>query len=124
MSSGEDDWDVSWLSNQLGYLEDTAYPTWAGNTAITGHVTLPSGLPGPFADLKQLRWGDQVILKAYGKQYIYEVRETQYVRPSDGSALRHEEKDWLTLITCSHYAEAQDTYRYRYIVRAVLVDVR
>ncbi|MCP4139183.1 MAG: hypothetical protein GY755_02640 [Chloroflexi bacterium] len=33
-----DGWDVTWLGNSAGYLAGSAFPTWAGNTVITGHV--------------------------------------------------------------------------------------
>jgi LPXTG-site transpeptidase (sortase) family protein len=117
-------WDLTWLSNQAGWLEGTAYPTWAGNTALTAHAVTPDGLPGPFARLADLRWGDQVILQAFGQEYVYEVRQVRTVRPTDLSVLRHEELDWLTLLTCAAYDETTDSYRSRVAVRAVLIEVR
>ena len=42
--------------------------------------------------------------------------------PNSTSLLtKHEELPWLTLITCHGYDEKTDTYRWRTIVRAVLV---
>jgi hypothetical protein len=41
-------WDLTWLADQAGYLVGTAYPTHRGNSALTAHVTLPDGRPGPF----------------------------------------------------------------------------
>lgn len=120
----ENGWDITWLWDQAGYLEGTAFPTWSGNTGITAHVYLSSGLPGPFARLKELRWGDEVIIQAYGSSYVYEVREVRFVRPSDLSILGHEDRDWLTLITCFGYSERRDTYLWRVAARAVLVEVR
>jgi LPXTG-site transpeptidase (sortase) family protein len=120
----QDGWDLTWLSNQAGWLEGTAYPTWAGNTALTAHAVTPDGLPGPFARLAELRWGDQVIVQAFGREYVYEVRQVRTVRPNDRSVLRHEELDWLTLLTCALYDEASDSYRTRVAVRAVLIEVR
>jgi sortase (surface protein transpeptidase) len=38
--------------------------------------------------------------------------------------LQHEDKAYLTLITCDTYDETTDTYLRRVAVRAVLVDVR
>ena len=120
----DEGWDLTWLSNQAGWLEGTAYPTWAGNTALTAHAYTPDGLPGPFAHLADLRWGDQVILQAFGQEYVYEVRQVRTVRPTDLSVLRHEELDWITLLTCAAYDEASDSYRTRVAVRAVLIEVR
>ncbi|OGO71216.1 MAG: hypothetical protein A2Z37_07255 [Chloroflexi bacterium RBG_19FT_COMBO_62_14] len=120
----ESGWDLTWLYRQAGYLEGTAYPSWKGNTALTAHAVTPDGLPGPFARLAELGWGDQVILHAYGQEYVYEVREVRSVLPTDRSVLRHEEAPWLTLLTCSLYDEARDTYLRRTAVRAVLTMIR
>lgn len=116
-------WNVTWLGDNAGYLNGTAFPTWEGNTGITGHVTLPSGVPGPFANLKDLQWGDEIILHAWGKRYVYQVRKVQTVRPNDVSVLKHEDRDWVTLITCQSYDERLDRYRWRLAVRAVLISV-
>jgi LPXTG-site transpeptidase (sortase) family protein len=118
-----DGWDVTWLWNQVGYLAGTAFPGWDGNSVLTGHVYLPSGLPGPFVGLSRLRWGDRVIVESFGTAYTYEVRETRLYRPGDDRIIRHEETPWLTLITCQGYDERMDTYRWRRVVRAVLIDV-
>ncbi|MGH2618942.1 MAG: sortase [Anaerolineales bacterium] len=117
-------WDLTWLSSQAGYLEGTAFPGWQGNSALTAHAYTPDGLPGPFAGLANLQWGDQIILYAFGQEYIYEVRQVRSVRPNDLSVLRHEELAWLTLLTCSSYDEASESYLRRVAVRAVLIEVR
>jgi LPXTG-site transpeptidase (sortase) family protein len=119
----ENGWDVTWLWDNAGYLSNTAFPTWKGNTGLTGHVTLPSGLPGPFANLDDLIWGDKVIIHAWGNRYIYEVRDVRLVEPHDTSVLDHEEYDWLTLITCKEYNRQENTYQWRLAVQAVLMNV-
>jgi LPXTG-site transpeptidase (sortase) family protein len=116
-------WDLTWLSNQAGWLEGTAYPTLAGNTGLTGHTYLADGTPGPFVNLGTLYWGDQVYIHADGNRYTYEVREVRLIWPQDVSVLRHEDYDWITLITCRDYNEEKDDYTYRVAVRAVLVKV-
>lgn len=118
-----DEWDVTWLSNQAGYLEGSAFPTFSGNTALTSHVHLADGSPGPFFRLGELRWGDEIILHAFGQRYVYEVRQVETVRPNDLSVLRHEELDWITLITCSGYDWQQEAYSSRLAVRAVRLKV-
>lgn len=120
---GADGWDVTWLADQAGYLAGTAFPTWIGNSIITGHVTLPSGTDGPFARLHELRHGDQIIVHAWGMRYIYEVREQDLVRPDDPSIFRHEERAWVTLLTCAVYDEWTETYQMRRLVRAVLIQI-
>jgi LPXTG-site transpeptidase (sortase) family protein len=121
---GENGWDVTWLGNQIGYLEDTAFPTWPGNTVLTSHVYLPDGSPGPFARLADLRWGDVITIHAFGYQYIYEVRSWRYVRPYDLSVFAHEELDWVTLITCAGYDAQQETYHWRLTIQAVLMQIQ
>ncbi|MEA3349154.1 MAG: choice-of-anchor D domain-containing protein, partial [Chloroflexota bacterium] len=119
----EDGWDVTWLGDAAGYLEGTAFPTWVGNTAITAHVYLSDGSPGPFVDLQTLSWGDEVVIHAWGMRHIYEVRDVTQVTAGDLSDLPHEDSDTLTLITCRGYNANADAYRWRVVVRAVLVDV-
>ena len=116
-------WDVSWLGKQAGWLEGTAFPSWSGNSVLTGHVYDANGLPGPFVNLHKLKYGDKIIIHAYGQQYIFSVRTNEVVDPSDLSAFKHEEKAWLTLITCKEYDEKTKTYKKRVVVRAVLVKV-
>jgi LPXTG-site transpeptidase (sortase) family protein len=116
-------WDVTWLASQIGYLEGTAYPTWAGNTALTAHVYTADGLPGPFVDLDKLTWGQEVILHANGMRYVYQVRSVRQVAPTDLSVLDHQDLDYLTLITCRSFDALIDGYRWRTVVQAVLVSV-
>jgi LPXTG-site transpeptidase (sortase) family protein len=119
------EWDVSWLGNQAGWLNGTAFPTWAGNSVLTGHVVDANGNPGPFVRLNGLWWGDKVIVHAWGAQYVYEVRQVTQVEPGAiSSVFRHEELPWVTLITCRGYDEASNSYKYRVVVRAVLVEVK
>jgi LPXTG-site transpeptidase (sortase) family protein len=116
-------WDVAWLGKQAGWLEGTAFPSWSGNSVLTSHVYASNGLAGPFVNLNKLKYGDQIIVHAYGQKYIFEVQTNQVVLPTDKSAFKHEEKPWLTLITCKEYDEKTNTYRKRVVVRAVLVSV-
>lgn len=74
-------WDVKWLNNDTGWLNDTAFPTWKGNSVLTGHVTNASGLPGPFNNIKNLKYGDQIIVHLFDEQYIFEVRNTRLGSP-------------------------------------------
>ncbi|MFA9402866.1 MAG: sortase, partial [Anaerolineales bacterium] len=118
-----DGWDVTWLWDKAGYLGGTAFPTWSGNSVITGHVVLANGLEGPFADLKELVYGDAVIVHGWGEQYVYEIRAVDVVSPSDPSVLRHEEYPWLTLVTCAGFDETSDSYRWRVVARAVMLSI-
>ena len=115
-------WDVTWLGNQAGWLQGTAFPSWNGNSVLTGHVYMSNGSAGPFVNLHQLGWGDQIILHVYGEKYIYQVRENASVLPTDLSPLKHEDSPWVTLITCEGYDQARNSYAYRVAVQAVLID--
>lgn len=116
-------WNVAWLGKQAGWLEGSAYPTWNGNSVVTGHVYLSNGLPGPFVNLSQLKYGDTIIVHANGQKYTYEIRTNKTVSPTDTSVFKHEEKSWLTFITCKEYDEKTNTYRKRVVVRAALIRV-
>ena len=93
------------------------------NSVLTSHVYNANGLPGPFINLYKLKYGDQIIVRAYGQKYVFEVQTNQVVMPNDRSAFKHEEKPWMTLITCKGYDEKSNTYKMRVVVRAVLVKV-
>ena len=121
VQNGEGGWDLTWLYNQAGWLAGTAYPTWPGNTALTAHVVLPDGLPGPFANLDNLRWGDEIVVESGSQRYIYRVSTVWHVTPRDLSVLGHSDYDALTLITCEDYDPRTGEYRGRIAVRAVLV---
>jgi LPXTG-site transpeptidase (sortase) family protein len=119
------EWDVSWLGNQVGWLNGTAYPTMSGNSVLTGHVVDVNGNPGPFVGLFGLSWGDKVIVHAWGSQYIYEVRQVAEVDSGAVySVLKHEDSPYITLVTCRGYDEASNSYKYRVLVRAVLEEVK
>jgi LPXTG-site transpeptidase (sortase) family protein len=117
------EWDLTWLGNQAGWLNGTAYPTTSGNSVITGHVYLPNGQPGPFIGLGRLKWGDKVVVHVNGLVYTYEIRNVERVTPNDLSVYRHEDRSWVTLITCQGYNADTDTYAYRMVVHAVLMNV-
>ncbi len=117
-------WDLTWLGDQAGWLEGTAYPTWNGNTVLTAHNYTPDGAQGPFAQLKDMKYGDKLIIHFNGAEYTYSVKMNSTVAADDTTWLRkHEELDWLTLITCQTFDEKSGEYLYRQVVRAVLVSV-
>lgn len=117
------EWDVSWLGSNAGYLEGTAFPTTTGNTGITAHVWDANNNPGPFANLKDLHYGNVIEIHAWGHVYTYSVRYNYLTTPGNMTPLRHEEYDWVTLLTCERYSSTNNNYRFRRVVRAVLVDI-
>ena len=120
----QDGWDITWLGNSAGYLAGSAFPTWAGNTVITGHVWDAYNQPGAFAELKTLQYGDQIQIHAWGVTYTYEVRESKLITKKNTSAVfQSEQYDWITLVTCEFYNPFNGEYLFRRAVRAVLVSV-
>jgi LPXTG-site transpeptidase (sortase) family protein len=117
-------WDVNWLLNQAGWLEGSAFPGFSGNSVLTSHVTLPYGEAGPFSTLHKLKTGDKVFLHSFGDLYIYEVKSIRELYATDPAILQHEEKSWLTLVTCADYNEKAETYLKRLAVKAELVETR
>lgn len=117
------EWDLTWLWEQAGWLTGTAYPTTNGNSVVTGHVYLPNGQPGPFVGLSRLKWGDRVVLHVNGLAYAYEIRNVEQVTPDNLSAYRHEDVSWVTLVTCQGYNPSTNTYDYRLVVQAVLMNI-
>ena len=116
-------WDLRWIGSQVAYLQGTAFPTFVGNTVLTGHVFDATGLPGVFVDLSSLQYGELIDLVAWGNTYHYQVIDANYVEATNMSVLNDDAYDVLTLITCSGFDEASGEYAYRFVVKAVLVDV-
>jgi|GEM_PF-1874452 len=118
-------WDVTWLGSRIGWLQGSEFPTWVGNSVLTGHVWNADNRPGIFVDLKKLKYGDQIIIHAWNQDYIYEVRETKSISPNSVSTVftHKEDRSWLSLITCGSYDEKTGTYTSRTLVRAVLLKV-
>lgn len=119
-------WDVSWLGSSVGWLEGSAFPTWKGNTVLTGHVWNADNTPGVFNQIKTLKYGDRIYIHAFGQTYIYEVRENTRLWGDTrvDKVFKHEEVDWVTLLTCEGYNPFKGNYFFRRIVRAVLVDIK
>ena len=118
-------WDVSWLGSRAGWLEGTSFPTWKGNSVLTGHIWNADNTPGIFIDLKKLVWGDELIVHAWGQKYIYRVEKFATIKPDALSqVIKHEAMPWLTLLTCSDFNEKTGSYLNRVIVRAVQVRIQ
>jgi len=117
-------WDITWLGSNTGWLQGSAFPTWNGNTVLTGHVWDAHNNPGPFVNLRNLRYGDTINIYAWGMTYIYQVRENTTITAFDvETVFTHEDEDWISLVTCEGFNRASGSYLYRRLVRAVLVSV-
>jgi LPXTG-site transpeptidase (sortase) family protein len=91
---------------------------------LTAHAVNADGKPGVFSSLKYLKSGEYIFVYNLGYRYTYQVVSNKFVQPDDITVLKHEDKAYLTLITCDAYNEKTGTYLRRIAVRAVLVDVR
>ncbi|GJQ35093.1 MAG: hypothetical protein JETCAE01_11030 [Anaerolineaceae bacterium] len=119
-----DDWNVTWLGSRIGYLEGSAYPTWSGNTVLTGHATDLNGKFTSFGFIKDLKIGDKFMIHSNGLVYVYQIQQNRLISASSTSALfRHEEYDWVTLVTCEKWNDYIGKFVQRRIVRAALVSV-
>jgi LPXTG-site transpeptidase (sortase) family protein len=117
-------WDLTWLQNNVAYLEGSAYPTLEGNTVLTAHVMDATNNLGPFSDIKGMQFGQKIYIHANGQVYVYQVQENKKILPTNiSAAFKHEEYSWITLVTCEDYNAESGLYKYRRMVRAVLISV-
>ena len=123
----EGDWDVSWLGDSVGWLQNTAWPasSKAGNAVITGHSYNYLGRPGVFSGLDRLSYGCSISVTAFGETFIYLVEDVQTVF-ADTPQVMSQKTDVpeLTLITCKYYNEATNQYDGRVVVKAKLAEIR
>lgn len=118
------EWDVSWLGKNAGWLENSSFPTWPGNSVLTGHVWNADNRPGVFARLNDLRYGDKIEVRIANQIYTYEVTENLRIKPEQiHLAFQSKSSSWLTLVTCEGYNAKTATYSARRLVRAVLVKI-
>lgn len=111
--------DESVLQVAVGHLEWTSLPTGGKGThcVISGHRGLPSAKL--FSDLDQLAEGDIFVLRILNEVLTYEVDQILIVEPDDVSALHiDEEKDYVTLVTCTPYG----INSHRLLVRGHRID--
>ena len=101
-------WDLTWLWNQAGWLEGTAYPSWYRQYGYYRPCLSAQWFSGTVCQSGRLSWGDEIVLYAHGLKYTYQVRITDLVAADDYSILQHKNQDWLTLFTCKEYNDQID----------------
>jgi sortase A len=99
------------LEIAAGHLPDTPRPWEPGNSAIAGHRD------GLFRPLKDIRAGDDVVMRTSRGDFNYRVRDIRIVRPDDLSVLAQSATSTLTLITCYPFNFIGNAPQ-RFIVRA------
>jgi LPXTG-site transpeptidase (sortase) family protein len=106
--------DSEVLSVALGHIPGTALPGQQGNIGIAGHRdTL-------FRGLRNVRKNDEITFETAHATYIYRVKSSEIVKPTDVAVLNPGTTDELTLVTCFPFyyvGSAPD----RFIVKAELV---
>lgn len=93
------------LKNGVVHYPDTALPGQPGNVVIFGHSSGQWWAQGDykfvFTLLDKLKLEDRIFIDYQGTRYIYRVKSTTVVRPTDLSVLNQGSGNTLTLITCS-----------------------
>jgi sortase A len=96
-----------------GHLTGTAFPGENGNCVIAGHRDTH------FRMLKDVHAGDDIVVKTAAGQFLYRVKNTRVVSPTDTTALQPTPDAELNLVTCYpfYYVGAAPK---RYVVEAEL----
>lgn len=97
------------LSRGAGHLYGTSLPVGAGgaaggsaHTVLTGHRGLAQA--EMFTRLDELRIGDYMYEKVFGRTLAYRIDRITVIEPTDTSKLRIEKgEDRLTLMTCTPF---------------------
>ena len=82
------------LAFGIGHVDGTAPPGGRGNCVLAGHRDSWAGF------LRDLRVTDVVVIETPSGRTAYRVAGTSVARRDDGSVLRDDARDRLTLVTC------------------------
>ncbi len=118
-------WDLSTLGREVGWLTTTgAFPGDTLAMALVGHITTETYARGAFADLEQIKPGDEIVYTALGIEYVYQVRRRSRVTPENVKALYVSDGQTLLLLTCTDWDADGKRYANRLLVEAGLVTQR
>jgi len=118
-------WDLSTLGGEVGWLTTTgAFPGDTLAMALVGHITTETYARGAFADLEQIKPGDEIVYTALGVEYVYQVRRRSRVTPENVKALYVPDGHILLLLTCTDWDADGKRYANRLLVEAGLVTQR
>ncbi|KKQ36586.1 MAG: hypothetical protein US53_C0046G0006 [Candidatus Woesebacteria bacterium GW2011_GWA1_37_7] len=97
--------DSNDLSKGLVQLPGSALPGEKGNLFISGHSALNRFILGQkaiFANLTDLKKGDEILVEAANNKFVYKVVEIKVVDPSDLSVIPAPEEQgrYISLMTC------------------------
>jgi sortase A len=115
-------WQVDHLGQSVGHLEGTASPGANSNIVLAGHVTLDSGVYGPFAGLAQLSPGDLLTVYQGDQKFNYVVDSQKVVERTTVEVTYPTDTPQITLITCSNWNGEAGRYEQRLVVKGHLVN--
>lgn len=97
--------DSNDLSKNLAHLPGSALPGERGNVFISGHSALSQFFnlaKVEFANLTELKKGDEIIVEAVGIKYKYRVEQLKVVNPNDLSVINAPDSQgrYISLMTC------------------------
>jgi sortase A len=109
--------DAASLRKGPGLYEDNPFPGAPGTVAIAGHRTT---YLAPFRHIDKLRPGDEISVEMPYGRFVYKVRRTRIVPPTEVSVAKRVSYDQLILSACNPlYSAAQ-----RIVVFARFVDAQ
>jgi sortase A len=103
------------LRRAVGHLSESALPGEQGNIVLAGHRDTF------FRPLRNIRVGDDILLRTESSSFAYRVESFAVVAPSNVQALAPSTGHELTLVTCFPFYYVGPAPR-RLIVRAAEVD--
>lgn len=108
------------LQSGVAHYPGTAESGEQGNVVLTGHSSYYFWDPGQykdvFANLMEMKVGDEVAVWHNGTRYVYKAFDVQTVKPTDTQILKqmgNEYDSTLTIITCTPVGTALN----RFVVR-------
>ena len=87
------------LQYYLGHFEGSAKPGEKGNFSVAGHRV--SDYSEAFVNLYKIEIGDEILIKANKKEYVYEVTDNFIVSPDNVEVLDNTDEATITLVTCT-----------------------
>jgi len=104
------------LQYYLGLFESSVMPGEKGNFSVAGHRV--SDYSEAFVNLYKVEIGDEIIIKANKKEYVYEITDNFIVSPDRVDVLENTEDPTITLVTCTVGAKE------RVIVKGKLIETK
>lgn len=117
-ANGEVTWDVSHITQQVGYFVGTTPLAQDGNTVLGGHSELDNRSPGVFYRLHEIEVGDEITVSHGASQQRFVVTRVYVVPFTDINPVMPSAQDRLTLITCDRNSYNAGHYNDRLVVIA------